>query len=383
MTADRNRGAGGQVEGEGSRAITREELHELVWSAPLRTLARRFGVSDFALSKICRRLAVPRPGPGYWARVQRGQKPPRASLPAPGADTPAAAVVAPSAFRAKASSQGAANRKELPASSLSDSLARSHQAVRLLRQALADRSPVDGMLVLPGDGGSVLRVSPAARDRALAILDAFAKALVARGHEVVAVAPDRVAGPYTFEVIVAGRGIALSLHERVRRGGEHRQPSPSGCLVLRVGRTSGDRHRSWADGRRTRLEDKLGQAVPGTEEVAADQIAEDHRWDERMARYREAVRQQAAVRLRAEYGQALVRDLAEMAAAWRESRQLHLFLEAVDLSMPEDLRGPGFTAWMTWARGYAVQRDPLNWPDQIAKRLDPVLPDGAGPAGRG
>ena len=352
MTAEGDTAGGEQVERGASRTITREELYQLVWSMPVRRLARSLGISDVGLIKMCRRLGVPRPNKTYWARVQRGQLPARAQLPPVSAGMPAATSIVRAAH--------------------------SHHAVRLLREALVGRRPIDGLLVLPGEGGSVLRVSPAARERALRILDAFANALVARGHEVVARGPAHAAGSYTFEVVVAGRGIALSLHERSRRNARPLQPTLSGQLVLRVGGTAGGPRRSWSDGRRARLEDKLGQAVPGAEEVAADQLAEDHRWTAWWARYREAERQQAVAKLHADYGQALVRDLGEMAAAWRESHQLNLFLQAVDLSMPEDLRGPGFTAWMTWARGYVVQRDPLNWPDQIAKRLDPAvsaLPD--------
>jgi transposase-like protein len=46
----------------------REELYEKVWKLPLRVLAREYGVSDVALAKACRRLHVPLPGRGYWAK---------------------------------------------------------------------------------------------------------------------------------------------------------------------------------------------------------------------------------------------------------------------------------------------------------------------------
>src|SRR5262249_37123100 len=36
---------------------------------------------DVALAKHCRRLAIPVPGRGYWARVDAGQKPYRPKLP--------------------------------------------------------------------------------------------------------------------------------------------------------------------------------------------------------------------------------------------------------------------------------------------------------------
>src|SRR5258708_1155441 len=60
----------------------RGELYDLVWSQPVRVIAKKYGVSDVALAKMCRRLNVPVPGRGYWARVAAGQKPKRKSLAA-------------------------------------------------------------------------------------------------------------------------------------------------------------------------------------------------------------------------------------------------------------------------------------------------------------
>jgi integrase len=51
----------------------REELYKLVWIAPVSEVARKLGVSDVGLAKLCRRAAVPVPGRGYWARVEAGQ----------------------------------------------------------------------------------------------------------------------------------------------------------------------------------------------------------------------------------------------------------------------------------------------------------------------
>jgi hypothetical protein len=69
--------------GEGEpRTLSREELYELAWSKPLSSLAKDFGISDVALAKRCRRLKIPIPGRGYWARVEAGQKPARPKLPA-------------------------------------------------------------------------------------------------------------------------------------------------------------------------------------------------------------------------------------------------------------------------------------------------------------
>ena len=67
--------------GEHCTELTREELYAQVWAEPMTKLARRYGLSDRGLAKICTRMGIPVPGRGYWARVQSGQVPLRERLP--------------------------------------------------------------------------------------------------------------------------------------------------------------------------------------------------------------------------------------------------------------------------------------------------------------
>jgi integrase len=59
----------------------REQLYELVWTAPRLEIARCLGVSDVALGKLCRRAGIPMPARGYWARTEAGQQLGRMLLP--------------------------------------------------------------------------------------------------------------------------------------------------------------------------------------------------------------------------------------------------------------------------------------------------------------
>src|SRR5262245_11968822 len=52
--------------------LSREQLHQMVWSRPVQEVARGIGVSGVALAKTCRRMGVPVPERGYWARVAAG-----------------------------------------------------------------------------------------------------------------------------------------------------------------------------------------------------------------------------------------------------------------------------------------------------------------------
>jgi hypothetical protein len=63
------------------RYWNRDELYQEVWSTPMWTLAKKYGISDVGLAKVCRKLTIPVPGRGYWARKQAGQKVSRPVLP--------------------------------------------------------------------------------------------------------------------------------------------------------------------------------------------------------------------------------------------------------------------------------------------------------------
>ncbi len=60
--------------------LTREQLYEKVWSAPTTQVAAEFGISDVALAKRCKKLNVPKPSLGYWAKIAAGQKPEKTPL---------------------------------------------------------------------------------------------------------------------------------------------------------------------------------------------------------------------------------------------------------------------------------------------------------------
>lgn len=61
--------------------MTREELYEHVWSTPIHLLAEGLGLSDVGLAKTCAHLEIPRPGRGYWARLDAGERVEKLKLP--------------------------------------------------------------------------------------------------------------------------------------------------------------------------------------------------------------------------------------------------------------------------------------------------------------
>ena len=50
----------------------REELYRDIWQEPMLKLSKKYGVSGVMLGRICRKLSIPVPGRGYWARKSSG-----------------------------------------------------------------------------------------------------------------------------------------------------------------------------------------------------------------------------------------------------------------------------------------------------------------------
>lgn len=63
--------------------IKREQLYKEVWAEPMLKVANRNKVSASFLARVCRRMRVPCPPRGYWARKRSGEAIAIPPLPAP------------------------------------------------------------------------------------------------------------------------------------------------------------------------------------------------------------------------------------------------------------------------------------------------------------
>jgi hypothetical protein len=62
--------------------VSREALYDEVWTDAVTVVAPRYGLSDVGLVKICKKLGVPVPPRGYWAKVKAGRPTRKVPLPA-------------------------------------------------------------------------------------------------------------------------------------------------------------------------------------------------------------------------------------------------------------------------------------------------------------
>jgi len=62
--------------------VSRAQLHDLVWSSPMRVLAPELGISDSGLAKLMRQHGIRLPERGYWNKLHAGKAVKRTPLPA-------------------------------------------------------------------------------------------------------------------------------------------------------------------------------------------------------------------------------------------------------------------------------------------------------------
>lgn len=70
-----------------SITFQREELFAEVWTTPLTTLAKKYGLSDNGVRKVCKAMDIPLPKAGHWAKAAAGKAPRPPLLPASAART--------------------------------------------------------------------------------------------------------------------------------------------------------------------------------------------------------------------------------------------------------------------------------------------------------
>ena len=68
-----------------TKTVQRQALYEQVWAQPMTQVAKKYGISNVALAKICKKLNVPYPWRGYWRRKEIGKAVKQLPLP-PNAD---------------------------------------------------------------------------------------------------------------------------------------------------------------------------------------------------------------------------------------------------------------------------------------------------------
>lgn len=373
--------------------LRREELYDMVWAEPVRTVAQRHQVSDVALAKACRRLGVPLPPRGYWAKIAAGQALKRPPLPPRKADEQTEYHLE----RHRQPLVGTPVEPPPPPPPLEAVLPQVEIKVRadlssphpLVRQALQEfRRRRKELHYIPNGIIEMarpleVRVSPETHERAFRILDAIIRALSASGHKVQPTESYEVRS----HVVIDGEKIQFRIKEGLRRAARHPEDTlasyfrPSGELRFLLWYEEPYKHQQeWRDDKRGRLDARLNEIFAGFFQAAAERKRVRAEWVE--AQRRQVEEQQRAWTREEERRreQERIKLFRTAAHDWEEARLLRAYVDELETRAQRagtaSVYGRPLSEWTRWARRVAIDLDSLRGIAELeADCLKPQAPE--------
>ena len=365
-------------------AVARAILYEQVWTTPMIKLAAEYRITGTGLAKVCRKENIPVPPRGYWNKIQYGKpvmkRPP---VPPPAHGRGDIISIQPSSpphgMDPLVEARAAVEERPENRIEVSDQLRRPHALIQDANAILAKALKNDhGLANSRSDSKaspSVLdiRVSPAARNRALRLLDALLKALESRGYTVsargVMIEGELVQiGVTEKEDRTPHVATAAELARQQKYSWERIQKwdyAPSGRLSIFTDAYvwwRRDLRKRWSDGRAARLEDMLNEIVVGLVAigVALRQRTEERRREAEIRAEQERQRQELARQARME--KARRENLIAETTAWTQAERIRDLVAAVRerTATEPNLDAHEIEAWIGWAARIASDLDPLS-----------------------
>lgn len=365
--------------------LTREDLYEAVWLEPMSKLAKRYGVSDVALAKVCRRHNVPLPGRGYWAKLAAGKAPAKPPLPPVegdeepiligGRDEPLKEDAPPDPeIAAAVEAHTPAQPIEVPGS-LEGAAPVVRRTLRALKGAKADER---GLRRTQGPGRLQVAVTKDSMDRALRIADGLVRACQDLGLMTKSRAADAEAA-----IQLEGQSITFSITEKVTRTERHETPAerrqrerapyfwdrrpqydyhPTGWLTLRLDGYGDGTRVSWGDGKTQRLEDLLADFIAGAVRLAVIRRRQQEEAEASRKAREEAERLRRDAERQYDQEQRWCERLFVEVELWQMAGRLRDFVEAKERALAEagTTTEPGSeqSAYVQWVALVADQLDP-------------------------
>ena len=366
--------------GWNNRHVAPADLIAFAWSAPMRDLAARVGMSDVGLKKLLRSYGVSSPPQGHWNRVHAGRAvpaPPAAPARGPGqrpylyvdvrlADLPEASL--PSSAGPFASAKVPEDLDELRTQELK-AIGRAASAAKItvphpvIRALLEQDEKERTKAAMNRWHVPVVLYDSPFEKRRLRILNAVFLTLSRRGHSAAA---DRQDHHTEFSVGIGSTSVSVHLEEPSRKPGVYNRytaprPDPKRPASVSLRLSAGSS--TWQDNSSEKLEARIA-------EISIGLIVEGERAYRTHLRELEEQAERQRVEAERQWQERLRKANAERAAALLESGRL--------LPEAENLRG------LIARIGAAVADGRLDlsasqlaewqqWADREADRLDPVL----------
>ncbi|MGB9233485.1 MAG: hypothetical protein WCC04_03665 [Terriglobales bacterium] len=361
----------------------REELYQKVWEKPLLRVAEQYGVSSVALGKVCRKLSIPVPGRGHWAKLAHGQ---------PGATKPELPKLdkVPIIYRSeRAQLKQTAHDQNNPdlvavdqllsSGALNTSLEHNTKPNVLIRQTaslLRSRSRKDehGILLPREPGGLNVRVTEGTLDRALQIMSQVLCVLEKQNLSV------DISEQGNITALIQGQRISFGIEEPIRKvvTQKPRVPNPtdrwdydevvtfepSGMLALIIHSDNWDSRalrKRWSDAKIQRIEILIPDFVAGLMRVAV--ILRQKEEERKRHELEEQKRTQELARLRKEIEEEekKLEQFKNWVENWERAEQMRRFIAAYaekSQSWAAE-KQPKHRQWVEWATRQADRLDPF------------------------
>ncbi len=364
--------------------VDREALYGEVWSTPGRTLAKKYGISDVALAKACKRHNIPRPQRGHWAKLAHGKQSPQ--LPLPPLDDPRLKEV-----RFYGGMSGARAFHDPALESLSE--APVHAAPTTVPERLCSPHPlivatreycktVEAGQATDRDRARTLNVyvSRSGLTRALRVMDTLIKAWESLGGAVTVDRDMHDATKHATYFALGEDSVAVELEEKQERiagqprwGHERRY---TGQFVLRFDHAWDARLRgTWADGKRQRLEDVLDSVITGL--LRRIDYEKQQRLDHEIeGRQSDVAKQRRAATEQYEAEEQKRREQLKISVdRWHEAERIRHYLSVFETEFSAGNWRPrnegAFRRWLKWAFWYADHIDPLIRAEPMPEEVEP------------
>ncbi len=365
--------------------VTREGLYDMVWLEPVVRVAKKFGISDVAVAKACRRHKIPLPGRGYWRRLETGQKVSRQPLPK--IDNHFLDSITFTAGTSTLSKQQLRPELKERIITVPEDPEELHPLARKTLVEMIQQEGDGRGLTVPGKTLD-LRVSAQQLSRAVRIMDTLIKTIEELGHKVEVVAFREDGGyayrepastSYKTQANIKNVAFAFGIEESVKRlphmptKSEEREIAkghkwgipeydlvPTGDLLFKIKDSClyGLRG-TWSEGKRHRLEDLVSSIIQGLLTAADAEIAR------RLERERERKRAEEAERKRREeeeqrrQEEARVGRLESEITRWRLAQSAREYVAELE-KITADTRDTAAKEWIRWIHSFVERSDPFK-----------------------
>jgi hypothetical protein len=362
----------------------REQLYRKVWEQPLLKVAEEYGVSAVALGKTCRKLSVPVPGRGHWAKLAHGKEGAK-KPPLPKLDKIPVVYRSPVAQKKPATPdqndpEFAAINQLLSSGVLNpppvDDCARPHPLIRHTANLLRSRSRKDenGILLPREEGGLDVKVSEGTLERAIHVMTQVLAVLERQGARV------EISGQGSTTALINGEQVSFGIEEPIPRVvvQKPRVPNPTDrwdydkvvthepggklALVIRSGTWGQYEQRArWSDAKVQRIENHVADFVAGLMRTAVAKRRQEEVRKKREAEEQKRAQERAQLRKDIEEEEKKLEQFNKWVDLWEQAERLRRFISAYaeKTSSWSAERQPHYKAWIEWATKQADRLDPF------------------------